>query len=123
MHHTGIKTKDWNILELLWKIFQLHHTGIKTNSEIYFQYLLGNFNCTIQELKPVLDRSEYPARGGFQLHHTGIKTGHGRVRADRQDGFQLHHTGIKTLLLTSYLSSSLLFQLHHTGIKTTEIRL
>ena len=34
---------------------------------------VGNFNCTIQELK--LEIVIVPVRGwSFQLHHTGIKT-------------------------------------------------
>ncbi|ERJ64269.1 hypothetical protein HMPREF1554_02170 [Porphyromonas gingivalis F0569] len=53
MHHTGIKTLYGQPIRHIFDRFQLHHTGIKTPQELVPPILRLNFNCTIQELKPI----------------------------------------------------------------------
>ena len=40
-----------------------------------------NFNCTIQELKPVKENVTVKTVALFQLHHTGIKTNCSIIRS------------------------------------------
>ena len=53
LHHTGIKTHKRGGTGKGLSTFQLHHTGIKTPQELVPPILRLNFNCTIQELKPI----------------------------------------------------------------------
>ena len=64
-----------NAYRLAGSKFQLHHTGIKTRKGgVGKNDLLKNFNCTIQELKPLISGGQREFAKTFQLHHTGIKT-------------------------------------------------
>ncbi|ERJ81433.1 hypothetical protein HMPREF1988_02029, partial [Porphyromonas gingivalis F0185] len=53
-------------------------------------------NCTIQELKHVIQMITTLTGVIFQLHHTGIKTTRIHLFLLLFLTFQLHHTGIKT---------------------------
>ena len=55
LHHTGIKTRKTRQLRGEAGLFQLHHTGIKTCIGLHRRCgCTFDFNCTIQELKHIL---------------------------------------------------------------------
>ena len=54
LHHTGIKTHCNGVFIPVGSLFQLHHTGIKTADPAMQAIDPINFNCTIQELKQML---------------------------------------------------------------------
>ena len=104
MHHTGIKTSRKDKLSSRIKDFNCTIQELKPVYVIGLERKRFNFNCTIQELKPFLDKGGIAKKKKFQLHHTGIKTFLSTYGNSLSIEFQLHHTGIKTKALARYTS-------------------
>ena len=102
--------------------FQLHHTGIKTFRAVQGFKYVGDFNCTIQELKrDGIKRIKEPDYN-FNCTIQELKRDDGKATAKAFAYFNCTIQELKPDSDAASMAEPWRFQLHHTGIKTTQTK-